>query len=64
MTKLMHKSIKPVRSIIVTKNENKYKILVCFIQRGINFSSSTLANSEAQKIAVQEHINNVMLYQE
>jgi len=50
------------RSIIVTKaDKNKFKVLVCFVQRGINFSNAEMANEEAKRVAEQEHISDIHL---
>lgn len=52
------------KSVIVIKDGKKFKVLVCFIQRGIEFSNPENANKEAQEIADYEHIDNVKLYEE
>jgi len=52
------------KSIIVTKDGNKFKVLVCYVQRGITFSSSKYANNEAMRIGKAEHIENIMLINE
>lgn len=50
------------KSIVVTKAEkNKFKVLVCFVQRGISFSDVKMANREAERLAIEEHINTVKL---
>ena len=52
------------KSIVVTNaDKGKYKVLVCFVQRGIYFSSPALANQVAKKLAEEEHIDNVHLFQ-
>ena len=52
------------RSVIVTKDGDKFKVLVCFVQRGVTSNSAKLANEEAKRIAEKEHINNIKLYEE
>ena len=53
------------KSIVVTKGDKgKYKVLVCFVQRGINFSDPKMANNEAKRLAEEEHISNVQLIEE
>lgn len=50
------------KSIIVTKAEkDKFRVLVCYIQRGINFHDAIKANEEAVRLAEEEHITNVHL---
>ena len=51
------------RSVIVTKDGDKFKVLVCFVQRGVISNSAMLANSEATRIAKQESITNIHLYE-
>jgi len=57
-----------MKSVIVIKDgkgkTDKFRVLVCFIQRGINFSNPDNANAEAKKIAKEEHINHLSLYSE
>jgi hypothetical protein len=52
------------KSIIVTKDGKKFKVLVCFVQRGISFNQATLANKEAIRIGSEERIDNVILMEE
>jgi len=54
------------KSIIVTQDGKKFKVLVGFIQRGIEFSSPQLANQEALKLCYKENVNrnDVMLFKE
>ena len=53
------------KSIVVIKDEkDKFKVLVCFVQRGINFSSPNMANREATRLGVLEHIPDVHLIEE
>ena len=50
---------KMTKSVYVTKGDKgKFKVLVCFVQRGINFSDSRMANTEAKRLAKQEHIQD------
>ena len=51
------------RSVIVTKDGDKFKVLVCFVQRGVTSNSAMLANSEATRIAKQESITDIHLYE-
>jgi len=52
------------KSIIVTKDGKKFKVLVCYVQRGISFTTPSLANSEAKRIGAEERIDNVILIKE
>ena len=52
------------KSIVVTQDKDKYKVLVCFVQRGIQFSTLELANKEAERIGKEEKINNILLLKE
>jgi len=49
---------------VVPAEKGKFKVLVCYIQRGINFNDASKANSEATKVAEEEHITDVHLYEE
>jgi len=50
------------KSIRVTKaDKGKYKVLVCYIQRGINFTNAIKANEEAIRLAEEEHITDIHL---
>jgi len=53
-----------MRSVIVTKDGDKFKVMVCFVQRGIISNSAQLANSEATRIAKEEAISDIKLYEE
>jgi len=46
------------RTIVVVQSGDKFKVLVCYVQRGIEVNSAKLANAEAKRIGVNEHINN------
>ena len=48
-------------SVIVMQNGSKVKILVDFIQRGVDYVSREYANMEAQRIAKQEGITKIVL---
>jgi hypothetical protein len=52
------------RSVIVVKDGEKFKVMVCFVQRGVTSNSAQLANSEAKRIAKDEAITYVKLYEE
>jgi len=49
---------------VVPAEKGKFKVLVCFIQRGIDFSDAKMANREAKRLAQEEHINDVHLLKE
>jgi len=51
------------KSVIVVQDKDKFKVMVCFVQRGIELNSAELANKEAQRVADHERIDNVILYQ-
>ena len=59
MEKDMSKSI-----IVTTSGKDGFKVMVNFIQRGVIYHSSTLANQEATKLGIKENIDNIRLIKE
>jgi hypothetical protein len=51
------------RSVVVLKDKDNFKVMVCFVQRGVTSNSAKLANSEAKRIAKLESITNIHLYE-
>jgi len=49
--------------IVIPADKGKFKVLVCYIQRGIDFSDANMANNEAKRLAGEEHISDIHLYQ-
>ena len=51
-------------TIAVVPDGKRWKILINYIQRGIAFSTATLANREAIKISESEHCDHLILAKE
>jgi len=48
---------------VLPADKGKFKVLVCYIQRGINFHDASKANEEAIRLAKEEHISDIHLYE-
>jgi hypothetical protein len=42
---------------VLPAEKGKFKVLVCYIQEGINFHDASKANQEATRMAEEYHIN-------
>jgi len=49
--------------IVIPADKGKFKVLVCYIQRGIDFPNSDMANTEATRLAGEKHISDIHLYE-
>ena len=48
------------KKVIVSRDEDGYKILVNYIKRGVSLHSKELANNEADKVAKREGITEII----
>jgi hypothetical protein len=48
--------------VVPAEKKNKFKVLVNFIQRGSDFSSAQVANTQAEQIHAKSKHNELHLY--